>query len=289
MILLVEARSSRVEGHLSGGQSTRDPPVAAAGADRRAGSVADPVLGDRGGDRAGRPPGDDQAVGCGDRADQDPGSRVHRRAAAGRDGVRAAGRGGVPGRAGPLTAPMWPGRCSPRWPGWARRPRPGWPASSPTGSGGGGDRAGDIAAAALDTLTAVAPQRAAQLSETVTIDVDTTDVEVYGRQKSGVASTTRANGSGSARGDLGRDRRRAGRGPDERARRSRPPRRSCCAARWPRCPPQRGPGGLRAAGSADGCVARTPPIRIRRGPRPPLLRGRIVAASEKDRCSIRPR
>src|SRR3954464_7318697 len=46
---------------------------------------------------------------------------------------------------------------------------------------------GNIAAAALDLLTTVAPQRAAQLSETVTIDLDTTDVEVYGRHKRGVA------------------------------------------------------------------------------------------------------
>jgi Transposase DDE domain group 1 len=46
---------------------------------------------------------------------------------------------------------------------------------------------GNIAAAALDLLTAVAPQRAALLSETVTIDLDTTDVEVYGRHKRGVA------------------------------------------------------------------------------------------------------
>jgi hypothetical protein len=46
---------------------------------------------------------------------------------------------------------------------------------------------GNIAAAALDTLAEVAPQRAAQLSETVTIDLDTTDVEVYGRHKKGVA------------------------------------------------------------------------------------------------------
>src|SRR3954468_15112662 len=46
---------------------------------------------------------------------------------------------------------------------------------------------GNIAAAALDILTAVAPQRAALLSETVTIDLDTTDVEVYGRHKREVA------------------------------------------------------------------------------------------------------
>jgi hypothetical protein len=46
---------------------------------------------------------------------------------------------------------------------------------------------GNIAAAALDTLAAVAPERAARLGETVTIDLDTTDVEVYGRHKHGVA------------------------------------------------------------------------------------------------------
>ena len=46
---------------------------------------------------------------------------------------------------------------------------------------------GNIAAAALDLLAGVAPQRAALLSETVTIDLDTTDVEVYGRRKRGVA------------------------------------------------------------------------------------------------------
>jgi DDE family transposase len=46
---------------------------------------------------------------------------------------------------------------------------------------------GNIAAAALDALAAVAPQRARQLREAVTIDLDTTDVEVYGRHKRGVA------------------------------------------------------------------------------------------------------
>lgn len=48
----------------------------------------------------------------------------------------------------------------------------------------------DVAAAALAALAAlavVAPARAAALCETVTIDLDTTDVEVYGRKKRGVA------------------------------------------------------------------------------------------------------
>ena len=43
---------------------------------------------------------------------------------------------------------------------------------------------GDVAAAALAVLP---PDRAAALCEDVTIDLDTTDVEVYGRHKRGVA------------------------------------------------------------------------------------------------------
>jgi hypothetical protein len=40
---------------------------------------------------------------------------------------------------------------------------------------------------ALDVLADIAPQRAAALCGSVTIDLDTTDVEVYGRLKQGVA------------------------------------------------------------------------------------------------------
>jgi hypothetical protein len=46
---------------------------------------------------------------------------------------------------------------------------------------------GDVHADALTTLTTVAPARAAGLAESVTIDLETTDVEVYGRRKRGVA------------------------------------------------------------------------------------------------------
>jgi len=45
---------------------------------------------------------------------------------------------------------------------------------------------GDVHAAALDALAAVAPERAQALTGSVTIDLDTTDVEVYGRLKRGV-------------------------------------------------------------------------------------------------------
>ncbi len=46
---------------------------------------------------------------------------------------------------------------------------------------------GDVHAIALDRLGQVAPGRALALTESVTIDMDTTDVEVYGRLKRGVA------------------------------------------------------------------------------------------------------
>jgi hypothetical protein len=73
-----------------------------------------------------------------------------------------------------------PGLCSTTAAGLARRLSDGQWRAVETGLG-------NIAAAALDTLATVAPQRAARLSETVTIDLDTTDVEVYGRHKRGVA------------------------------------------------------------------------------------------------------
>jgi hypothetical protein len=46
---------------------------------------------------------------------------------------------------------------------------------------------GDVHAAALDLLGQTAPDRAEQLRSSVTIDMDTTDIEVYGRRKRGVA------------------------------------------------------------------------------------------------------
>jgi hypothetical protein len=47
-------------------------------------------------------------------------------------------------------------------------------------------------------LAALPPQRVAALCETVTIDLDTTDVEVYGRKKrGGWPTTTRGNAAGA--------------------------------------------------------------------------------------------
>lgn len=72
MMSVAKPQNISGRGHPSGRHVTGYAPVAAAGADRRAGSVADPGVGDSGGDRAGAPAGHDQAVGCRDRAGQDP-------------------------------------------------------------------------------------------------------------------------------------------------------------------------------------------------------------------------
>ena len=188
MMWLSRPTSSGSGGHLSGGELTGSSAWPAAGADRRAGPDVDAGVGDAGGDRAGRPAGRDRPVGRGDRADQAAPPRPHRRAAAGRDRRRAAGRGGLPGRAGPPARRRSPASSWPRCPGLAATTAAGlarrlsaaqW-AAVETGLG-------DVHAAALAALAAVAPARAAALCESVTIDLDTTDVEVYGRHKRGVA------------------------------------------------------------------------------------------------------
>ena len=81
--------------------------------------------------------------------------------------------------AGQELAPV-PGLCATTAAGLARRLSDTQWAAVETGLG-------DVHAAALATLAAVAPPRAAALTESVTIDLDTTDVEVYGRHKRGVA------------------------------------------------------------------------------------------------------
>ena len=64
-----------------------------------------------------------------------------------------------------------------------------------------------------------APRAAALADGPVTIDLDTTDVEVYGRKKRGVAYNHQGQRVGpAARGQLGRDRDRAGRRPGRRHR-----------------------------------------------------------------------
>jgi len=81
--------------------------------------------------------------------------------------------------AGQALTPV-PGLASTTAAGLARRFTTGQWAAVETG-------VGDVHAAALDLLAQTAPERAQALSAEVTIDMDTSDVEVYGRLKQGVA------------------------------------------------------------------------------------------------------
>jgi hypothetical protein len=81
--------------------------------------------------------------------------------------------------AGQMLTPV-PGLASTTAAGLARRLSQGQWAAVETGLG-------DVHATALDLLEQVAPDRARALGSEVTIDLDTTDVEVYGRAKQGVA------------------------------------------------------------------------------------------------------
>jgi hypothetical protein len=81
--------------------------------------------------------------------------------------------------AGQALTPV-PGLASTTAAGLARRLSAGQWAAVETGLG-------DVHTRALDTLARVDPARAQALQTEVTIDMDTTDVEVYGRHKQGVA------------------------------------------------------------------------------------------------------
>jgi hypothetical protein len=108
-----------------------------------------------------------------------------------------------------------------------------------------------------------APRAAALAGGPVTIDLDATDVEVYGRRKRGVACNHQGQRVGRPHvatwaetqivlaADLGA-------GTDDPA----PVRRICCTARWPPCPGGPGPG-------AASRPAPTPGISPGRPPAPP--------------------
>jgi hypothetical protein len=81
--------------------------------------------------------------------------------------------------AGQVLTPV-PGLASTTAVGLARRFTEGQWAAVETGLG-------EVHATALDLLGRVAPERALALTESVTVDMDTTDVEVYGRLKQGMA------------------------------------------------------------------------------------------------------
>jgi hypothetical protein len=109
-------------------------------------------------------------------------------------------------RAGQALTPV-PGLASTTAAGLARRLVEGQWAAVETGLG-------DVHAAALEVLDRVAPDRAEALRTEVTIDMDTTDVEVYGRLKRGVAFNHQGQRVGRpSRGDLGRHCGGAGRRP----------------------------------------------------------------------------
>src|SRR3954452_18403895 len=107
MMWLSRPTSSGSGGHLSGGQLTGSS-AREADTDRCAGSDVDLGVGDGGGERAGRAVGRYRPVGRGDRTDQAAPPWPYRRAAVGRDGGGAAGRGGLSGRAGPAAGPPGP-------------------------------------------------------------------------------------------------------------------------------------------------------------------------------------
>jgi hypothetical protein len=138
--------------------------------------------------------------------------------------------------AGQALTPV-PGLASTTAAGLARRLSEGQWAAVETGLG-------DVHATALDLLARVAPDRAQALREDVTIDMDTTDVEVYGRLKQGVASNhqgqrvgrphvaTWADTSTVLAADLGD-------GRDDPAL----PAPTCWVGRWPGFPRRRGRDG----------------------------------------------
>ena len=71
-----------------------------------------------------------------------------------------------------------------------------------------------LAAATARMVDLLPAERATELAEgPVTIDIDATDVEVYGSRKRGVAYTYQGQRAGRARGGLGRDGDPAGRRP----------------------------------------------------------------------------
>ena len=141
------------ERHLSGEQDTRQETGTAAGPDRRAGSGADGERGPGRGQRVVRAARRDRGTGCGGRPGQAAGSRFRRWRAADRDRGGAAGRGGLPGRAGPpVRGCGWPADHPGAGPGVHDGGGPG-PADHPGavarrgGGAGGGDRPDAVAAA----------------------------------------------------------------------------------------------------------------------------------------------
>ena len=189
--------------------------------------------------------------------------RLRRRGAAQPGSPRRSWPGRISWWAWTASAPMQQRDSrSPRCRGWRPLPRPGWPAGSPPKQWQA-MKAG-LAAVTRRMLSLLPAERSAALAGgPVTIDLDTTDVEVYGSKKRGVAYTHQGQPvQAGPRGGLGRDRGSAGRRPGRRAPMTRArPRRTCCAARWAAC--RAGPAmrrGWRCAptpGTSPARLART--------------------------------
>src|SRR5713101_2968873 len=188
------AGSSQEEGHRDGDDVRHAGPGPRQDTDRGARPVADGGGRDARGHRAVRQARPDRGTGCGDQAAQAAQARVHRRAGADRDGRGAAGRGRLPGRAGRLRADAA---------GQHLAPVPGLATSTATGLSRRftarhwrGAETG-LAQATARMVGLLPQERAAELAGgPVTIDIDATDVEVYGSKKRGVAYTYQGQRAG---------------------------------------------------------------------------------------------
>ena len=138
-----------------------------------------------------------------------------------------------------------------------------------------------VAAVTGQMLDLLPPERAAALAGgPVTIDLDTTDVEVYGRNKRGVAYNHQGQRVASHMWRPGPRPRSPWpltwvTAPMTRAR----PRRACCAARWLPCP--RGPGF-----GPGGAARRRGLLRRAAGPRRPRRADQLRDRRQEDRPAV---
>ena len=144
-------------------------------------------------------------------------------------------------------------------------------------------RRGGVTARAFALLPA--QRRKALCAGAVTIDLDCTDVEVYGRRKQGVAYNYQGQRVGRPHvaawaeaglvlaADLMSGRTMCARSPG-----------SCCAGRWPRCPPRSSPRSAQAVIDGCGCV----PMPATSPPTSRWPRSRPAVTSPSPRNATRP-
>ena len=144
--------------------------------------------------------------------------------------------------------------------------------------GGGGDRARRRARRCADCCCP--RERAAALGEDVTIDLDTTDVEVYGRHKRGVAYNHQGQRVGRPHVATWADTATV-LAADLLAGNEDPRRDARCAAA-----PGAGRAARRGAGRADPAARRRRLLRRATGPRRPVRRHRVRHRSAADRAAV---